>query len=126
VLSNMPEEVEKVFGTRTVWVAISDTHLAISIEPDGTALRAGLKEKPVAVPVLRAEIALAKLLPIVAKELKPDEVTALLKETFKEKGAAGNDTVHITLTGGDQLIAKARVKGNGIKLLFGANLIKKD
>lgn len=126
VLSNVPEEVEKVFGTRTVWVAISDTHLALSVEPDGTALRTGLKAKPVAVPVLNAEIALAKLLPMVAKELKPEEVTALLKETFGEGGPSGNDKVIITINGGDQLTAKAKVRGKGIKLLFGANVIKNN
>lgn len=124
VLSNVPEEVEKVFGTKTIWIAISNTHLAISIEPDGTAIRAGLKAKPVAVPVLNAEVSLAKLLPMVAKAMKPEDVSTLLKETFGEGGPSGKDNVIITVTGGDQLTANAKVRGKGIKLLFGANVIK--
>ncbi len=126
VLANVPEEVEKTFGTKTIWVAVSETHLAISVEPDGTAIRAGLKAKPVAVPVLSAEIALARLLPMVAKEMKPEEVSTLLKETFKDKGAAGNDTVKLTITGGERLTASAKVKGKGIALLFGANVFKNN
>jgi hypothetical protein len=124
VLAQVPDEVEKLFGTKTVWVAVSNTHVAISIEPDGTALRAGLKAKPVPAAVLDAEISLAKLLPFVAKDLKPDEVKALLKDAFGDGGAAGKDTVTITIAGGDQLTAKAKVRGKGVRLLVGANLFQ--
>ena len=124
VLNEVPEQVEKIFGTKTVWVAVSDTHVAISMEPDGVAIRAGLKAKPAAVSVLSAEVSLAKLLPLVAKDLKPDEVKALLKDAFGDGGSMGKDTVTVTITGGKQLTAKAKVKGKGIRLLFGADLFK--
>jgi len=126
VLGQAPEEVEKIFGTRTIWVAISNTHLALSIEPDGTAIRAGLQAKAAPVPVLSAEVSVARLLPLVAKNMKPDEVEALLKETFGAAGAAEKETVTIAVTGGDQLTATAKLKGKGVKLLFGANLIPKN
>jgi hypothetical protein len=126
VLANVPEEIEKIFGTKTVWVAISDTHLAVSIEPDGTAIRAGLKASPASVSVLSAEISMAKLLPLVAKNMKPEDVEALLKETFGPGGAGGKETVTISITGGDRLTATAKVKGKGVKLLVGANLIPKN
>ena len=32
----------------------------------------------------------------------------------------------ITLTGGDQLTAKAKVKGKGVKVLVGANVFPKN
>ena len=41
VLNDVPPEVERIFGTKTVWVAVSNTHVAISMEPDGTAIRRG-------------------------------------------------------------------------------------
>jgi hypothetical protein len=60
----------------------------------------------------------------VAKDLKPDEVKALLKDAFGDGGAAGKDTVTITIAGGDQLTAKAKVRGKGVRLLVGANLFQ--
>jgi hypothetical protein len=123
-INALPEEIVKVFGTNVVWVAVSDAHVALSIEPDGTAIRAGLQAKAVSVPVVSAEVSLAQLLPLVAQDLKPDEVKALLKDTFGDVFPVGKDTVTLTLTGGEQLTAKAKVKGKGVKLLFGADLFK--
>jgi len=124
ILNQVPDEVEKIFGTRTVWVAISETHLAVSMEPDGTAIRAGLKAKPATVSVLSAEVSLAKLLPLVAKDLKPDEIKALLTDAFGNGAPLGKDTVSVTIAGGKQLTAKAKVKGKGVRLLVGADLFK--
>ena len=124
VLNDVPDEVEKIFGTKTIWVAVSDTHVAISMEPDGVAIRAGLKAKPITVNVLSAEVSLAKLLPLVAKDLKPDEVKALLNDAFGAGGSTGKDTLIVSITGGKVLTAKAKVKGKGVRLMFGANLLK--
>ena len=60
VLNDVPPEVEKIFGTKTVWLAISDAHIVASIEEDGTAIRAGLKAKAVPVPVLSVDVSLAR------------------------------------------------------------------
>ena len=50
-------------GTRNVgrFFDTSEDYIAVSIEPEGAALKAGLKAKPVAVPVLSVEVATAKL-----------------------------------------------------------------
>ena len=125
VLNDVPEPFEAIFGTKTIWVAVSDTHVAVSVEPEGAAIRAGLKAKPAPVPILSVEVSLAKLLPLVAKDLKPDEVKALLRDAFGSGGTNGKDTVTITITGGQQLTAKAKLKGKGVRLLAGADLFKK-
>ncbi len=52
-------------------------------------------------PVLSVEVSLAKVVPLVAKNLKPDEVKALLKDAFGDGAPAGKDTVTVTITGGD-------------------------
>lgn len=126
VIQTVPEDVEKIFGTKTVWLGISNTCVAVSVEPDGTAIRAGLKAKAVAVPVANLEVALAKLLPLAAKELKPDEVKALLKDAFGDGGSSGKDTVSLAVSGGGQLSVKGKVKGKGVRLLLGASLLKKE
>ncbi|MBA4187859.1 MAG: hypothetical protein C0467_07560 [Planctomycetaceae bacterium] len=113
----LPPEVEKLFGTKKIWLATSEDHIALSIEPDGAALKAGLKAKPAPATVLSVDVAFAKLVPLVGKDLKPDEVKALLKDAFGDGSPVGKDTLSITITGGDQLTVKGSLKGKGIRLL---------
>jgi hypothetical protein len=120
----LPEKIEKVFGTKKLWVAISDDYVVLSIEPEGTAIRAGLKAKPVAVPALELEVHFAKLLTIVAPELKQDEVKSLLKDAFGDASPNGNDTLHITITGGEQLTVKGKLKGKSVRLLAGLRQLR--
>jgi hypothetical protein len=124
VLSHVPEDVEKIFGTKTVWVAVSDSHIVISMESNGTTIRDSLRARAVSVPVLSGTVSLAKLLPLLAKDLKPDEVKALLKDAFGDGGVRGKDSVTLTVKGGEQLSATAKVKGKGVRLLFSANLLQ--
>jgi hypothetical protein len=123
-VNTMPDDAEKLFGTKKVWLATSNDHIAFSVEPDGTALKAGLKAAPAAAPVLALDVAFARLLPIVGKDLKPDEVKALLKDTFGTDSPAGRDTLSVTVTGGDALVVKGKMKGKGVRLLTGLEQFK--
>ncbi len=114
----IPPEVENIFGTKKLWLAISNDVVAVSFEPDGGLLKAGLKAKPVPVPALSVELAAAKLVPILGQKLKPDEVKALMKDTFGDGSPSGKDTLSVTLTGGDQLTLKGKLKGNVVRLVF--------
>jgi len=114
---NMPPDIEKIFGSKKAWVAISEDHVAFSMEPDGTALKAGLKAKPVAVPAVSVEVAAAKLVPLIARELKPDELKAMLKDTFGEGSPAGKDTLSVTITGGETFTVKGKLKGKVVGLV---------
>jgi hypothetical protein len=115
---DLPEPIEKVFGTKKLWLAISEDYIALSVEPDGTALRAGLKARPVSVPAFSAEVAFAKLVPVMGHQLKPDEIKAMLKDAFGDASPTGKDTLSITITGGNQLTVKAKLKGKGVRLLM--------
>ena len=61
MLSHVPEEVEKIFGTKTVWLAISDDAHRVQRRA-GWRLRSekGLKAKAAPVPVLRSRSSLAE------------------------------------------------------------------
>ncbi|MCE9567802.1 MAG: hypothetical protein K8U57_37865 [Planctomycetes bacterium] len=113
----MPPEVEKLFGSNKIWLATSEDHIAFSIESDGTSLKAGLKAQPAAASVLTVDVAFAKLIPLIGKDLKPDEVKAMLKDAFGDGSPVGKDTLSITVTGGDQLTVKGKLKGKGLRLL---------
>jgi hypothetical protein len=121
---DLPEKLEKVFGTKKLWVAISDDYVVVSIEPEGTAIRAGLKAKAVPVPALDLEVHFAKVVPIMAGDIKQDELKALFKDAFGDASPAGNDTLHVTITGGEQLTVKGKLKGKSVRLLVGLKQLR--
>lgn len=118
-------EIERVFGSTTIWLATSNDCFAASIGPDANTLKTALKgAKAVPVPVVSAEVSIAKVLPLAQPDLKPDELKALMKDAFGGDGPAGKDTLTITVEGGKQLTARAKVKGKGVKLLLGLEAFK--
>jgi hypothetical protein len=112
---------ERTFGTKTVWLAISDDVIAVSIESSGAALKAGLKAAPTTVPVIGGKVALARAVPLFDNNLKADEAKALVRDAFGEKGPAGRDTIAFTVDGGDRLAARLVVKGGALKLVVSVN-----
>lgn len=120
-----PPELEKIFGTRTFWLAVSDSYLALSIEPEGSLIREGLKAKATTVPAFSFELSAAKLLPLVGKDLKPDELKAIMKDAFGDGATAGKDTISVTITGGEVLTLKAKVKGKAVRVFSALGEMKK-
>ena len=110
------ENFENIFGTKIVWLAVSDDCVAVSVEADGALIKAGLKAKPAPAPVFQGEVALAKIVPLVEKNLKPDEVKALIKDAFGSADPAGQDTIGLSIDGGKQLTVKLKVKGKAFRL----------
>jgi hypothetical protein len=125
-LSQDPLELENTFGSKTFWLAVSDSHFALSLEVEGTAIRAGLKSKPVVAPILSFEMSAAKMLPLLAKKLnlKPDEVKAILADAFGDGGSAGKDTITVTIESGEQLTVKAKLKGKAVRLFVALDQLK--
>jgi hypothetical protein len=116
VLKDTDDEFDRIFGTKNLWLATSDDCVAVSVEPDGATLKAGLEAKPVTANVLNVEVSLAKVLPLAMKDLKPDEVKALIKDAFGNDPPAGKDTINVSVTGGDRLTARLKVKGKALRL----------
>jgi hypothetical protein len=110
------EDFEKTFGTKTVWLAVAEDCVAVSVEPEGTLLKAGLTAKPAQAPVLVGELALARAVPVFQKNLKPDEIKALVKDAFGGGPSEGKDTIGIAVDGGKQLTVKVKVKGKAFRL----------
>ncbi|MFO0821622.1 MAG: hypothetical protein U0792_00515 [Gemmataceae bacterium] len=117
-IRDLPDDLQRIFGTNKIWLATSEDHIALSIEADGAALKAGLKATPATAPMLAVDVAFAKVIPIVGKDLKPDELKALMRDAFGSGSPAGKDTLQITITGGDQLTVKGKIKGKGLRLLM--------
>lgn len=117
-------KMEKVFGTKTVWLATSDTVLAVSIEPEGELIKKGLKAKAIPVPVASADAAVAKLVTLFQPDLKPDELKALVKDAFGDGPTTGKDTVTFAIEGGEQLKVKVKLKGKALRFGAGLDVIK--
>ena len=117
------DRMEQLTGGKTVWLATSDKDLAVSVEPDGKLIRAGLKAKAVAVPVASGDVAAAKLIQLIDPSLKADELKALLKDAFGDS-PTGKDTATVSIEGGDKLTAKFKLKGKAIRLGAGLDLLK--
>jgi|SRR5579883_256501 len=123
-LSNTDDKFEKLFGTKSIWFAFSDKTLAVSIEPQGALIRKGLKAKAVSVPVASVDVAVAKLLPLIQPDLKPDELKALVKDAFGDGSTTGKDTVSFRVEGGDKLTVKLKAKSQIVRLGVGLDLLK--
>jgi hypothetical protein len=123
-LKQNDDKFEKIFGTGTVWLAISDKYLALSIEPDGDTIRKGLKAKAAPAQVVAVEVSAAKLLPLAQPDLKPDELKALLKDAFGDGPVAGKDAINLSVEGGDKLTVKFKVKGKAVRMIAGLGLLR--
>lgn len=115
-LARVDPGFERVFGTKTLWLATSDDVIALAIDPTPAALKAGLKAAPAAVPVVGGTVSLARAVPLFNDRLAPDEARALVRDAFGPAGPAGRDTIAFTLDGGDRLTARLVVKGGAVKL----------
>jgi hypothetical protein len=109
-------EFERVFGTKTVWLATADDCLVVSVESDGAAIRKAVTAAPAKAGVFAAEVSLAKVIPLADPNLKPDELKARLKEAFGDGPPAGRDAIAVSVEGGKQLSIRVKVKGKALRL----------
>lgn len=123
VINGLPETVERLFGTTTVWLAISDRCLVLSIEESGDLLRTAVKKgQAMTTPLLHVDASAAQLLPALAPHLRPDEIKALYSEAFGEKGPHNRDRIRLTLTAGNQLSLQFQLHGGAIRLFNAAKI----
>ncbi|HEY1186788.1 MAG TPA: hypothetical protein VGE74_03980, partial [Gemmata sp.] len=123
-LKQVDDKFEKMFGTKVIWLATSDDTLAVSIEPEGELIKKGLKAKAVPVAVVSADAAVAKLVTLFQPDLKPDELKALIKDSFGAGPTAGKDAVTLAVEGGDHLKVKFKLKGKALRFGAGLDVLK--
>ncbi len=125
IVQALPEELERLFGTHTIWLGLSDSQLVLTIEPDGQLLRNVLKQvRPSPAPLLHVETTAAALIPILLPDIRPDEVKALHRDAFGDKGPSGRDQFRLTVTAEQKLRVTIQAKGPSIRLIYAAGLFK--
>lgn len=110
------DELERIFGSKTIWMATTDDHIAVSFGPDASALKQGLKAQAASVPLLGIDVSVSKLIPLLKPGIKADELKAVMKDVFGGNSPSGKDTVTVRVTGGTALTGKMQVKGSVIRL----------
>lgn len=103
----------KILGSNPVYVANRGDALFVAGGPGATglvrkAIEAAAKESP----ILRFDLALARLAPLMEKD-NPG-ATKAAREAFGAPGA-GNDRVHVTVEGGESLRAHLDIRGAAVR-----------
>jgi hypothetical protein len=125
IVNGLPERADQLFGTTTLWLAVSDRCLAWSIEENGELLRSALKKaQTVQVPLVDVEVSAATLLPVLAPELHPDEIKAIRREVFGDTGGRIQDRIRFRVTAGDRFTLRLEGHGSAIRLLHIANVFQ--
>ncbi len=113
------EEFSRFFGSRSVWVAISDKMIVVSMGPDDTALKRALSAPAVTVPPFSVEISMVGVarMDAIIEPQKAQPLAAIVRQIFGPAGPAGRDTLRLELSGGDRLILRGRIDGKAISLI---------
>jgi hypothetical protein len=123
VVNGLPERIERLCGTSTVWLAVSDRCLVVSVEEDGKLLQTAIQNgRVVTPPLLHVDMSATQMLPLLYPHLHPDEIKALLHDVFGKKEPTDRDRIHMQLTGGDQLRLHIQVHGGVWRLFKAAEL----
>jgi hypothetical protein len=113
----LPQEAETYFGSRSLWLAISDDVLVFSIGPDSSVLRSTLNNGPAQSPVLSLDISLVGLARLANENVTPQQVNAVATQVFGRGGPVGKDMLRLNVQGGQNLALRLSVQGGGIRFL---------
>ncbi|HZT82659.1 MAG TPA: hypothetical protein VFA26_20690 [Gemmataceae bacterium] len=116
------EDARKMFGKGPIWFAVSNNMAVLAAGEDALkALKDALALEPKAARTLQAEVSLKRLAPLMAKEHKAAPKAA--EEAFK---APHDDTIRLTLEGGQSLRLRASMKAAVIKFFHLLEEAQKD
>lgn len=119
-------KLEELFGTKTVWIGFSDDVLLVSVEPEGTLIRAAAKGGKGTPGLATAEVSVARATLLADKQLPPEKLKDVVADVFGESKPAGKDTVKLTVEGGDALTVKLVLKGKVVAFLAKLDQAKKQ
>jgi hypothetical protein len=108
-------DLKAAFGTDTIWFAITDDLLLLSIESEGKVIAAAAEAKAGKVGVASANLSVARTVLAAEKGLKPELLSELAKIVFGSAGPSGKDTLRVSINGGEALKIRVGLKGKAVK-----------
>jgi hypothetical protein len=122
IKENVDPAFKKTFGDAPLYFAFRDDALIMTLgEGSLEAMKEAATAKPKAGPLLQFDLALARLVPLMATSAKYAEAARAAKELFEED-SKDKGTIRVTLTGGKALTVRYRVSGAVVK--FGIQAAK--
>lgn len=118
-------DLKALFGTETAWFAVSDDLVLLSFEADGKTIAAAAEGKGGKVGVAAADVTVTGAVLATEKGLKPEALKGLVGEVFGAAGAAGKDSVRMSVEGGDALKIRLTLKGKAVKFAVVVDAEKK-
>jgi hypothetical protein len=120
VPDKVDEDTKRTFGDNPVYIAFRDDALIVGGGPNGLdAVKSAVAAGPASGKIFQAEVAFARSARLMAKENK--EAPAIAKRVFK----GGDDTLVVTLDGGQALTLSLKMKAQLIKFFTEAEQAKK-
>ncbi len=117
IKDNTDKGVKKLFGEGPLYFAFREDAVLVTLGEDGlAALKAAVAAKGKASPMIRFEMSLARLAPLIRVVSKNDAVGKMAAKFFRED-AKDPGRVRISLAGGDALTARVTVSAAVIKFL---------
>ena len=108
-----------MLGDNDVWLAFRDDLMVAVIGPDyKDVLKTAIKSKPAKAPIVKFEVSIAKLLPLMEAAPNGDKLKKLAEETFGKSG--GGDKIYLTIEGGESIKFRVALKGKALKFIVTA------
>lgn len=122
----VPEDAQKAFGKSDVHLTFRDDLALIAFGPDAKeVLKKALASKPADVGVFKMEMALAKLVPVLAESAKEAaEAKKAAKRIFGD--STKSDTFKITVDGGETMKIKIAIQGKALQFLGAVGEMNKN
>lgn len=118
VADDLDENARKVFGHSDLYLTFRDDLLILGIGPNAKdGLTKALASKPADVGVVRIEVALARIVPLIGDNAAQLAKARAAAEKVFGKGGSKADVVKFSIDGGDSLKIKLAAKGKAIQFL---------
>jgi hypothetical protein len=128
IADHLDADAQKVFGKSNMLLTFRDDLLVVAIGPDAKgALSKAVASKPADVGVLRAQVSLARIVPVMGENAQ--ELAAARKAAEKVFGKATGakaDAIRFSIDGGDSLKVKIAIQGKAIQFLAEVAGAKKE
>ncbi|HKA06850.1 MAG TPA: hypothetical protein VKD71_06295 [Gemmataceae bacterium] len=120
---------QKVIGKSDLYFTFRDDLIVLAIGPQAKpVLEKAVASKPADVGVLRLQVALSRIVPIMGEDAQELAAARKAAEKVFGKGAGKADLIKFSIDGGDSLKIKLSAQGKAIQFLaeVGVNQAKKD
>ena len=113
IKDQLDDNIRKVIGESDVYIAFRNDALIVSFGPSGKSLiKDALKSAPASGPLFKAEVSASRIAALIAAD-NPKATEKAVKEVFGKNPK--DDTISLTVEGGQSLTLKAAIKGKVIQ-----------